>query len=120
MTPISWIDGSGSVTAAAQQLVAVGAVLLPVCGPRRLFLGVLSERDIVKRCVAESLDPVLVHAGELIDPADPQYVIRHDQPAGDRVLLVMFREGLDWLPVVNDDDRLIGRLSLVDVAACPR
>jgi CBS domain-containing protein len=86
MTTTGWIDGGGSVTAAAQQLVAAGASALTVCGPGRRFLGVLSDRDIVKWCTAEGLNPVLVRAGSLLDPADPQHVIHHDQPVDDRVL----------------------------------
>ncbi|KJS52154.1 hypothetical protein VM98_33185, partial [Streptomyces rubellomurinus subsp. indigoferus] len=41
----------------------VGA--LPICGENDKLLGIVTDRDIVLRCVAEGRDPAQVTAGEL-------------------------------------------------------
>ncbi|KJS51874.1 hypothetical protein VM98_34780, partial [Streptomyces rubellomurinus subsp. indigoferus] len=37
----------------------------PICGEKDKLLGIVTERDIVLRCVAEGRDPAQVTAGEL-------------------------------------------------------
>lgn len=41
----------------------VGA--LPICGERQKLLGIVTDRDIVLKCVAEGRDPEQVTAGEI-------------------------------------------------------
>ncbi len=116
MTPAPSCIGDGdTVSSAARTMCDLGVSALPVCGEHQRFLGMLSERDIMERCVAAGRDPTVVRAGSLVvgvyESIDPE------SPADDTVLAVLFLHA-DGLPVVQDG-LLVGMVGLVDVAARP-
>jgi CBS domain-containing protein len=116
MTPApDWIRDEGTVSAAARRLRELEVGSLPVCGEGGRFLGMLSSRDIVDRCVAFGLDPMEVRVGSLMNGDD--LWIDPDHPADDAVLAILFLHA-DGLPVVQDG-QLVGLVGLVDVAAHP-
>jgi len=85
------------VEAAARRMAKrnVGAVLV-VEGDR--LVGIVTERDIVFRVVAQGLDPRAATLAEVMTP-DP-ITIEPSQPFG-YALVVMHREGFRHLPVVE-------------------
>ena len=116
MTPApAGIRDRDTVSAAARRLRDLGADALPVCRGSGEFLGMWSRRDIVDRCVAVGLDPMVVRVGSLVHGDDVW--IDPEHPADDTVLAVPFLHA-DGLPVVRDG-RLVGMVGLVDVAAHP-
>lgn len=92
----------------------VGA--LPICGDDDRLAGMITDRDIVVRCVAEGHDPssdrVEAFAG------DKPVTIGADDDI-DEILRTMKQYGVRRLPVIDGHD-LVGIVSLADVAKnCP-
>ena len=96
--------------AATMRRLDVGA--LPVCDGRRL-LGMLTDRDIVVRSVAESRDPHLATAGEAMT-AGVFYAFADDSIA--RAAELMRQHRIRRLPIVDREKQLVGIVSLGDLA----
>lgn len=88
----------------------VGA--LPVCEEGRL-VGMLTDRDIALRAVAECRDPRWTTVKEVMSGGI--VYIFSDQPVEDAAEL-MERKQVRRLPVLNREKRLVGIVSLGDVA----
>jgi CBS domain-containing protein len=84
---------------------------MPVVDDGRL-VGMLTDRDIVVRAVAEGLDPNVALAGDFATP-DP-VAVQPEQPL-DEALALMVRHRVRRLPVV-EGGMLVGVLSQADVA----
>ena len=90
----------------------VGA--LPICGENQKLLGILTDRDIVLKCVAEGRDPSQVNAGEL---AQGRPMVIEDDEDTEQVLRVMEQYRVRRLPVINHPDhKLVGMISEADIA----
>jgi CBS domain-containing protein len=90
----------------------VGA--LPVCGDDDRLHGIITDRDIVLKCVAAGLDPVTCTAAELAQ--GKPYVVRDDADVSD-VLHEMEDHRVRRMPVVSHDGkRLVGIITEGDVA----
>jgi CBS domain-containing protein len=107
------IDQFETVMAAARRMRASGAVSIPVSDECALFLGMLSDRDIVERCVADGHNPRAVTVGWLV--AAQQTVIDPDRVVDAAVLAMIVRQPLAELPVV-ENGVLVGVLSVADAA----
>ncbi|KDN87986.1 CBS domain-containing protein [Kitasatospora cheerisanensis] len=90
----------------------VGA--LPICGENQKLLGIVTDRDIVLKCVADGRDPSTVKCLELA--AGRPTIIEEDEDA-DLVLEVMEHQRVRRLPVINHPDhKLVGMISEADIA----
>lgn len=118
MTPApAYVDASGSLTDAARRMRDLEVGMLPVMGPGHRLVGMLSDRDIVVRCVAQGADPAIVHAGDL---TRGRPVVVQAGAAAETALQLMAHHGIRRLPVLQGDD-LVGIISRDDVArALPR
>ena len=95
------------------QLMKVGDFgSVPVVEGGRL-IGMLTDRDIVVRAVAQGLDPDTAQVGEIAS-TEP-VTVTPDQELYD-ALTLMARHKVRRLPVVDDGNRLVGVLSQADVA----
>jgi CBS domain-containing protein len=101
-----------TVTLAARRMRDQDVTSLPVCAPDGRLAGIVTERDIVVRCVAEGLDPRVTRLSELASDAVVSVGV-HDSL--EQVLTTMIELGVRHLPV-TDDDRLVGTVSQADVA----
>lgn len=88
----------------------VGA--LPICGEDDRLKGILTDRDIVVRCVAENGDPAEVAAGSM---ARGTPVCVDANTSVDAVLETMSRHQVRRVPVL-ENKRLVGIISQADVA----
>ncbi len=88
----------------------VGAV--PVCGEDNRLKGMVTDRDIAVRCVAEGKDPTTVRGGELAE--GKPVTIGADDPV-DEILSTMKQHKVRRLPVIDGHD-LVGMVSQADVA----
>jgi len=88
----------------------VGA--LPICGDDDRLHGIITDRDIVTKCVALGGDPRTTTAGELAQGVP--YLVRSDAGIED-VLDVMEEHRVRRVPVL-EDDRLVGMVSEADLA----
>lgn len=104
------VDASDSVVIVARAMNEHGLDQLPVCQDGA-FLGMVSQVDIVQRCVAAGLDPAQTPIARLVDP-DPD-ALQADAPA-EEALLMILHTGRRCLPVVQGD-RLVGTLTHADL-----
>jgi CBS domain-containing protein len=85
---------------------------LPVCGEDDRLHGIITDRDIVVKCLANGKDPRTVTAGRL-EQGKP---ITVDADADtDRVLRTMEEHKIRRLPVI-ENHRLVGMISEADLA----
>ncbi|MFI6873471.1 CBS domain-containing protein [Streptomyces sp. NPDC050400] len=96
-------------TAQVMRDEGIGSVLI-VDGGR--LLGLLTDRDITLRVVAEGADPRVVEAGDVCTP-DPLYVAPDEETT--RVVSLMRRHAVRRLPVVSEG-LPVGVVSLGDLA----
>jgi CBS domain-containing protein len=75
-------------------------------------VGIVTDRDLVVRCMAARRDPSLTSVEDVMT-GKPTTVTQHG--ARDISLLLMKEGGFRRLPVVDDARRLVGLLSLDDV-----
>jgi CBS domain-containing protein len=103
-----------SVLDAAKRLAELDVGSLPICGEDDRLKGMLTDRDIVVRVLAEGKDPASVKAGELGVGDGKTVTIGADDPI-DEALRTMIDHKVRRLPVI-DDHRLVGIISQADVA----
>jgi len=75
-------------------------------------MGIITERDLLKRVVAESKDPVETKVKDIM--TSPLVVTEPNRDLGEAVKL-MFQMKIKKLPVV-DGKRLVGLVTLTDIA----
>jgi len=97
---------------AAERMKALDVGSLPVCGDDHL-VGVLTDRDITIRCVADGHDP---RADRVRDVMTPQvYYCFEDDDVADAAELMREKQ-VRRLPVLNHDKRMVGIVALGDLA----
>jgi CBS domain-containing protein len=88
----------------------VGA--LPICGNDNRLKGMLTDRDIVVKCIAEGGDPATVTAGSLGE-GKPITIGADDDLS--KALELMQQHQVRRLPVIDGHD-LVGIISQADIA----
>jgi CBS domain-containing protein len=101
-----------TLTQAARRMRDLDVGALPICGDDGRLAGIITDRDIVIRCVAAGGDPGTVTAGNLA--LGRPYTIDADADVS-QVLQLMEEHRIRRLPVM-DGDRLAGVISEADVA----
>jgi CBS domain-containing protein len=102
-----------SVVQAAQVMEELNVGVIPVCEGEKL-VGMVTDRDIVVRGVAQSKDP---KSTRLADVMSSSVRMAHEDEDVDEVLSEMARSQIRRMPVVDQQDRLVGIISLGDIAA---
>lgn len=103
---------SDSLATAAEKMRELGVGSLPICGADDRLHGIVTDRDIVLRCVAEGRDPATVPAGELAQGT----LFWADADADmTEVLQMMEEHQVKRLPVI-ENHRLVGVISEADLA----
>ena len=97
---------------AAKKMRDLGVGALPICGEDDRLKGVLTDRDIVVRCIADGGDPSSTTAGDL---AEGKPVTIGADDTVEEALRTMSDHALRRLPVI-DGHELIGMVSQADVA----
>ena len=101
-----------TLTAAAQHMRELGVGALPICGDDDRLHGMITDRDIVIKCLAAGKDPSTLTAGE-IAPGSTYHVSA--DASVQEMLMVMEEHQVRRLPVI-DDHRLVGIVSEADIA----
>ncbi|MFC5832512.1 CBS domain-containing protein [Nonomuraea insulae] len=96
---------------AAQMMRNSDVGALPVCGSDDRVIGIITDRDIVTKCVAEGHDPAQVTAGEL---ATGVVWVPSDATVQD-ALARMEEHQIKRLPVM-EGGRIVGMISEADLA----
>lgn len=113
MTPNPiWISPETPVSTAARILAKYNIGMLPVCTPQGRLRGLLTDRDIVTRCLAADRDPARARAETVMTRR-----IVAASPAMDAAVAahLMGREQVRRLPVL-ENGVLCGVVSLADLA----
>jgi CBS domain-containing protein len=101
-----------TLTFAAQRMLDLDVGALPVCGDDDRLHGIITDRDIVIKCVAAGGDPRMTTCKEL---AQGEPITISAGADIDEVLETMQSNRIRRLPVI-DDHRLAGVISQADLA----
>ena len=113
MTPdATCASADETIVDAARKLRDLGVGALPICGPDDRLAGMITDRDITIRVVAEGRDPSSVKVSELAE-GKPATIGADDSV--EEALATMAKHGVRRLPVI-DGQRLVGIVSQADVA----
>jgi CBS domain-containing protein len=108
------IGENDSVLDAAKLLKQKDVGAVPICGEDNRLKGMLTDRDIVVKVLAEGKDPSSVKAGEL-GQGDGQTVTIGADDSIDEALQTMKDHKVRRLPVI-DEQRCVGVLAQADIA----
>ena len=106
------VSTSDSLVAAAQKMRDLDVGALPICGEDNRLEGMLTDRDIVVRCIAEEGDPSSATVGDF---AEGKPVTIGADDSVEEALATMRQHGVRRLPVIDGHD-LVGIVSQADVA----
>lgn len=109
---VSCVREQDDIRTAARRMAEVGVGSLPICGDDNRLKGVLTDRDIVVKVLAQGRDPGSVTAGELAQ--GEAVTIGADDDAAE-ILQTMGKHKVRRLPVIDGHD-LVGIVAQADVA----
>lgn len=113
MTPQAEVispDATTEDAAALMKTLDIG--VLPVCDEEGL-VGILTDRDLVVRVLAATRDPKAMLVGEAMTPS---VVYCFDDDDVEHAATVMAGEQIRRLPVLNKNRKLVGIVSVGDIA----
>jgi CBS domain-containing protein len=103
---------SDTLVTAAQRMRDLGVGSMPICGDDDRLAGMLTDRDIVVKCIADGGDPTSTQVEALAD-GKPVTIGADDDI--EEALRTMTSHDVRRLPVI-DGDRLVGIVSQADIA----
>jgi CBS domain-containing protein len=106
------VDPETTARVAAQRMAARNVGSLLVVDGRRRVLGVVTDRDLALRVVAQGGDPHLTRVGDVMT-SHPDTV--SEETSVEDALAVMRSRGVRRLPVIGPGHSLIGVVSVDDV-----
>ena len=110
--PVIRIHPDETVAVAARILARYNIGLLPVCGGDGRVCGVVTDRDLVTRCIASGRQPASTQVREVM--TTQVVAVRPDMDAAAAAQLMGMQQ-IRRLPVV-ENGRLCGMISLGDLA----
>jgi CBS domain-containing protein len=102
-----------SLQEAAQKMKNLDVGPLPVCGDNNRLVGMLTDRDIIVRAVAEACDP---RTTMVKDVMTPEVVYCFEDQDMQEAARLMQQYQVRRIVVLNRDNRLVGIVSLGDLA----
>ena len=113
MTPKAECIGPNEpVQQAARRMSELDVGSLPVCDNDRI-VGIVTDRDITVRCTSQGDSPGETRVGDVMTP---DIVFCFEDQDVDEAAKLMEREQVRRLVVLNRDKRLVGIVSLGDLA----
>jgi CBS domain-containing protein len=106
------IGENGTLSRAAEMMRDMHVGSLPICGEDGRLHGMLTDRDIVVRAIAEGFDPDTATAGDLAK-GTPIWVDADAE--ADEVIDLMIESQIRRIPVI-EDHRLVGIISQSELA----
>ena len=106
-----WIAPESTLAEAAQAMKDKDIGFLPI-GENDRLIGVVTDRDITTRAVADNLDAAV----QVRDVMTPKVMYCYDDQSVNEICENMADIKVRRLPVVNRDKRLIGTVSLGDLS----
>ncbi|WP_454197410.1 CBS domain-containing protein [Nocardia sp. Marseille-Q1738] len=113
MTPdVECVRSSDTIVTAAQRMAELNVGALPICGEDNRLKGMLTDRDIVVKVIAQRKDPLGVDAGELGGEELVTVDVNDDVR---KVMSVMSQHQVRRVPVL-ENGQLVGIIAQADVA----
>lgn len=109
---VTCVGENETLSDAARKMASLGVGSMPICGEDNRLKGMLTDRDIVVKAIAEGRDPAMVTAGDLAQ--GKPVTIGVDEDARE-ILRTMGRHQVRRLPVIDGHD-LVGIVAVADVA----
>jgi CBS domain-containing protein len=113
-TDCTCIGENDSLVDAAKQLAKLNVGAMPICGDDDRLKGMLTDRDIVVKAVAQGKDLSSTKAGEL-GQGDSKTVTIGADDSIEEALRTMSKAQVRRLPVI-DGHRLVGIIAQADIA----
>ncbi|MEU4209073.1 CBS domain-containing protein [Streptomyces sp. NPDC026206] len=107
-----WISRTETLDVAAQLMRDLNVGALPVADENERLCGIVTDRDIVVKCIAEGIDPSQCNAAELCE-GTPRWIDANADV--EDVLHEMEQHRIKRLPVI-ENKRLVGIISEADLA----
>jgi CBS domain-containing protein len=107
------VSEQDSIKRVAEIMRREDAGVVPVVDGRKI-IGIITDRDIVVRLVAEGKDPSNAKVNEAM--SKQVRAVKEDTPI-DEVLQLMSREQIRRVPVTNSNNDLVGIVSIGDIAS---
>ena len=106
------IRPESTVAEAAEKMKSLDVGPLPVCDGERL-VGMVTDRDITLRATADGKDP---NTTRVLDVMTPEVFYCYDDQDIAAAALTMEEKQIRRLPIVDRNHRLVGIISLGDLA----
>jgi CBS domain-containing protein len=107
------IGESQTLLDAAKRMEELDIGVMPICGDDERLKGMLTDRDIVVKALAQGMDPATTRAGEL---AQGKLVWINADASFEEALSLMREHAVKRLPVMDADKRLCGIVTEADIA----
>src|SRR4051794_24358576 len=108
-----WCEPTTTAADAARRMATDDVGALPICGPEGELQGVVTDRDLALKVVAEGRDPSQVTLGDLIEPTEVVTIGADDSI--EEAIRTMKDKAVRRLPVI-DGKQLVGMVSQADIA----
>jgi CBS domain-containing protein len=106
------LSAEDTLVTAAQRMRDADVGSLPICDDSGQVTGIVTDRDIVVKCIAEGGDPSTATAGSIA--SEMVYTVGPDDQV-ENALTVMEDHQVRRLPIV-ENGKLVGMLAQADVA----
>ena len=107
------IGESQSLLDAAKRMEQLDIGAMPICGQDDRLKGMITDRDIVVKALAQGRDPATTSAGEL---AQERLIFTRSDAPIDQALSLMQEHKVRRLPVLDENKMLCGMITEADVA----
>ena len=111
---VECVGENETVLDAAKKLAQLDVGSMPICGEDDRLKGMLTDRDIVVKVLAEGKDPSSVKASEIAQGDGTVVTVGADDSV-EEALATMKQHEVRRLPVIDGHD-LVGIISVADVA----
>ena len=114
MTPNpSSVSDSDSIRDVARIMKDQDTGVVPVCDGGKKIIGLVTDRDIVVRLIADGKDPMNARVTDVMTKSVRKV---HEDATVDDVLSLMSNSEIRRVPVVNRNDELVGIVSIGDIS----
>ncbi|HEY2828768.1 MAG TPA: CBS domain-containing protein [Thermoanaerobaculia bacterium] len=114
MTPNpATVSDTDSIRDVARIMKEQDTGVVPVCDGGKKIIGLVTDRDIVVRLIADGKDPMNARVNDVM--TNRVRKVREDATVDD-VLTLMANSEIRRVPVVNSNDELVGIVSIGDIS----
>jgi CBS domain-containing protein len=107
------IGESQTLLDAAKRMSELDIGVMPICGDDERVKGMLTDRDIVVKALAQGMDPASTRAGEL---AQGKLIWVGADASFEEALSMMREHAVRRMPVMDENKRLCGIVTEADIA----